>query len=230
MPDAKHHVYSQPPTCKRGPLYVTPPGRVIRHAGARPLRRDPLTAQGRGARRPTPQPSAPADGLPPGTSWSRSMSDSPEVRGRDAMSANGRGAHVRLGQMLVQAGLVSAAALTAGLREHARTGVPLGEALVSLGHIRADHVAQAVARQLGLGVFDAQALPREPADGGPDEEWYRTRRLVPLGVHAGVVQVATTDPTNSALIDEVRRKVGRPVQPLIATNRDIERALHARHA
>src|SRR5207248_24591 len=115
MPDAKHHVYSQPPTCKRRPLYVTPPGRGIRHAGARPLRRDPLTAQGRGARRPTPQPSAPADGLPPGTSWSRSMSDSPEVRGRDAMSANGRGAHVRLGQMLVQAGLVSAAALTAGL-------------------------------------------------------------------------------------------------------------------
>ena len=146
------------------------------------------------------------------------------------MSANGRGAHVRLGQMLVQAGLVSAAALTAGLREQARTGVPLGEALVSLGHSRADHVARAIALQHGLGVFDAQALPREPADGGPDEEWYRTRHLVPLGVHAGVVQVATTDPTNSALIDEVRRKVGRPVQPLVATNRDIERALYARHA
>jgi cellulose synthase/poly-beta-1,6-N-acetylglucosamine synthase-like glycosyltransferase len=45
-----------------------------------------------------------------------------------------------------------------------------------------------------------------------------------------VLRVATTDPTNTALIDEVRRKVGRPVQPLIATNRDIERALHAQHA
>jgi len=146
------------------------------------------------------------------------------------VSANGRGAHVRLGQMLVHAGVLSAAALTAGLREQARTGVPLGEALVSLGYVRADHVARAVARQRGLGVFDAQALPREPVDVGPDEEWYRTRRLVPLGVHASVLQVATTDPTNSALIDEVRRKVGRPVQPLVATNRDIERALYARHA
>jgi len=62
------------------------------------------------------------------------------------VSANGHGAHVPLGQMLVHAGVVSAAAVTAGLREHARTGVPLGEALVSLGHIRADHVARAVAQ------------------------------------------------------------------------------------
>ncbi len=146
------------------------------------------------------------------------------------MSNDERGADAGLGRSLARAGLVRAGALAAGVRDHRRTGASLGETLVSGGHVRADHVAQALAREHGLAVFDPGTLPDAPFADDQDAEWYRTRRLVPLGAREGVFQVATADPTDATLMDEVRRRVGLPVQPLVATNRDIERALHAQHA
>jgi cellulose synthase/poly-beta-1,6-N-acetylglucosamine synthase-like glycosyltransferase len=131
---------------------------------------------------------------------------------------------------LTRAGLVSAGALAAGVRGHRRTGASLSDTLVSEGHVRADHVAQALAREHGLAVFDPATLPDAPFADDQDEEWYCARRLVPLGAREGMFQVATADPTNASLLEEVRQRVGLPVQPLVATNRDIEHALHAQHA
>jgi cellulose synthase/poly-beta-1,6-N-acetylglucosamine synthase-like glycosyltransferase len=134
----------------------------------------------------------------------------------------------RLGDLLISSGSATAGAVEAALDEQQRTGVSLGEALVSLGYARADRVAHALAAQYDLDVLTTlESSGESPSCCTADDTWYQTRRLVPLSVRNGVLRLATTDPTNTALMAEAARVAGMPVQPVVATNRDIERALNS---
>ncbi len=133
-----------------------------------------------------------------------------------------------LGQMLLAEGLLDEAALWGGLELHRRSGVRLGEALLCLGHLRADQVASALARQQRIETFDPARFPLAAWDTTMQrDDWYRHHRVVPLPAPDGTLCAITSDPTASAVLDQLARKVGRPVQPVVATNRDLERVLHA---
>jgi len=54
-----------------------------------------------------------------------------------------------LGRLLVERGHLTEEQLQAALDEHARTGLPLGQVLISLSYVTATTVAQALATQQG---------------------------------------------------------------------------------
>ena len=69
-----------------------------------------------------------------------------------------RRASLRLGEILVQAGLISTDALKTALDKQANTGKPLGTLLMEDGLITSKEIARAIGVQLGI--------PEAPGTGG----------------------------------------------------------------
>ena len=68
----------------------------------------------------------------------------------------------RVGQILVQAGVITEDILEAALARAARERVRVGEALVAMGAATAEDVLKALATQQALPWLDAEALPSYP--------------------------------------------------------------------
>lgn len=110
----------------------------------------------------------------------------------------------RLGDMLVQKGLISSEQMQDALMESHASGKRLGEVLIERQWLFEDELARTLAGQLGLpyvnlrstGV-DAGAARTIPAETGI------RFAVIPIGIRAGVVRVAFADPTD----DEAREAV-----------------------
>lgn len=135
-----------------------------------------------------------------------------------------------LGQLLLAASLVSRRALDEALEMQQRIGTPLGGTLVSLGHLRADYLALALAYQRAIEPFDlGRFAPEQILPEARPGSWYLTRRVIPLVAPDNTVHVITTEATDNALMAEIAHRLRRRVCPVIATPRDLETALHAIH-
>jgi type II secretory ATPase GspE/PulE/Tfp pilus assembly ATPase PilB-like protein len=137
-----------------------------------------------------------------------------------------------LGQALVDAGLLTPAALARAL--HAQTDAdthgqphrPLGELLVAQGVLGAPQLAAALADWMGLPVVDLRdftpdpealrRVPRALAERGP---------VLPLALRDEVLVVAMADPWNQALVDELRFACEARVQPVAAAPEALSSAL-----
>ncbi len=112
-----------------------------------------------------------------------------------------------LGEILLQSGLIDERQLEKALEHQRRTGKLLGEALVELGYVTPDEVADALAQQLGLprlrpaGMsIDTGLLAQMPA------ELSREHRVVPVQREGDSVVVAMTDPLDVEALDAARRQ------------------------
>lgn len=132
----------------------------------------------------------------------------------------------RLGQLLIDAGVLEDSHLQAALREQRIWGDRLGRTLVHMGLLSEEALAEALSRQLQLPTCrpDLAALPADVTDhlGVLACERYG---VMPLGLEAGALRVATADPTNAPLLDELASVIGVRVEPVIATESAIGRAI-----
>jgi len=135
-------------------------------------------------------------------------------------------ARKRLGEILVQAGVLSDAQLRAALGEQRRWGGPLGRILVDMKLVNEDAMVQALSHQLNfptvnldqrkieLAVLDL--VSADLADG---------HAVVPFNVQGKFLDVAMSDPTNLGIIDELRIRTRMNVRPYLAGPKMIERAV-----
>jgi Type II secretion system (T2SS), protein E, N-terminal domain len=135
--------------------------------------------------------------------------------------------HPDLGPQLLSAGVVDAHQLQAAISFQQQWGCELGEACIQLRFGTEEEIWSAVARIAGVGfvhlggrIVDPKIVRRIP------EKLQRSRRIVPFDVVAdvrpSVLCVATNDPWNLALLDEVAFVAGGRVRCLLAGARDIE--------
>lgn len=119
---------------------------------------------------------------------------------------------VRLGDMLVQQGLISPEQLEVGLQEQKRTGLKLGRVLVDSGCVTERKIAEALARQLALPFLDlsnfnakaeiVQKLPEAQA---------RRFRAVLLEDRGDSYLVGMADPSDLFAYDEISRVLRREI-------------------
>lgn len=138
---------------------------------------------------------------------------------------------VRLGELLVRAGLISGAQLEEALAEQRKNGRRLGSLLVELGLVSETQVTQILSQQLSVPWvslhhidFSRQLLNLVPID---IVERYclipiYVRRVRGLG---DALYVAMDDPTNAHALDEVAARAGLHVRPMIAPPSDIRAAI-----
>jgi len=138
---------------------------------------------------------------------------------------------VRLGDMLVAAGMVTEAQVSEALSEQKKSGHRLGETLVELGYVTEPQMTQVVSNQLSIPWVDLYHVDfsRELLDLVPSETAERFC-LIPVYVRhvrrqGDTLYVAMDDPLNVDALQEVADGSGLPVKPMVAAPTDIRNAI-----
>ena len=136
---------------------------------------------------------------------------------------------MRLGDRLVELGTLTPNQLEECLElQKSSPGERLGQILIRKGYVKEEDVMGCLAEEYGLEfVRVAQAdIPERVRDLLP-AGFCRQHKVLVIGIaeETDAVRVATTDPANIFLIDEIRRRLGRRVQLAVTTTADITRGL-----
>lgn len=143
------------------------------------------------------------------------MSDSPFDLGR-----------ARLGELLVQRGVLTTHQLDEALEDAKGSGRFLGTVLVARGWASEEEVARAFSEQLGLAYVDLASHPLEPETVGLiPEALCRTHQAVPLFALGDSVTVAMANPLDPAAVADLERASQRRARPVFATPSAIRHAL-----
>lgn len=137
---------------------------------------------------------------------------------------------LRLGEILVGSGIISDQQLRQGLAYQNQWGVQLGEALVTLGFITEVDLLKVLAKQLQLPAVNlAKTFISPDTIKMVRAEIADKHCIIPLGkrVEKGqeVLLVASADPTNLVLLDEIRFLINLPVKFVIATRTSIKKSI-----
>ena len=135
-----------------------------------------------------------------------------------------------LGEMMVRAGVVSREESDRAVANQRRTGVNLVAALVQDGVADEGRVMAFVAERFGLEETDlAPADVDEAAFALIPLPLLKKRYLLPFARTGSVLDVAMSDPTDLAAIDEIRFMTGDDVRTVLVRPSAIRRILDRRH-
>jgi type IV pilus assembly protein PilB len=133
---------------------------------------------------------------------------------------------MKIGEILMQAGLIDAKQLSIALAEQARTGGKLGVILVDLGFTSDDALSRALADQSGVDHIDADdANVDQAAVALVPEVVARKLSALPLRVEGKNLVVAMSNPTDIVAIDELQRSTSLFVRVVSTGHRQLLRAL-----
>jgi type IV pilus assembly protein PilB len=157
----------------------------------------------------------------------RSNEDDPEIQTAiaqvDDLTVNPGGS--RLGEILVDLGLVAREHVVAALRAPSNGSKPLGQRLVELGVTSEYDIARAVAHRFGLEMVDLRDVTPDPAATKLlDEATARRLVAIPLSAAADRVIVAMAVPSERAYA-VLQQTIGRPVVLKVAAHSDVLRVL-----
>jgi len=132
----------------------------------------------------------------------------------------------KLGEMLVEAGVLTEQGLRMALNEQRRWGGTLGRTLVEMKQVSESELVRVLAAQLTLPTIDLDHLEIHPTvlDLVPGE-LAEQHSLIPFAQPMKFLDVAMTDPTNLGVIDELRIRTQLNIRPYLAGPKMIERAL-----
>jgi type IV pilus assembly protein PilB len=127
-----------------------------------------------------------------------------------------------LGEILLAWGLIKEEQIPVALEEQKRTKENFGHILVKLGYAQEEDVLKAVAFQKGLEykVVSKIKLDEELRDVIP-EDMARLFNIIPISKSESSVTVAMADPTNILIIEEIEKKTGLKVTPVLDSEEDI---------
>ena len=123
---------------------------------------------------------------------------------------------IRLGDLLIQEGLLTTEQLGRALDEQKRTGRKLGRIVVDGGHVTEEGIAKALARQLRAEFVDLRSHQPVPELIRllPEAQARRFRAIV-LDEHEERLRVGFADPTDINAYDEILRLVKRDVDLVV---------------
>lgn len=135
---------------------------------------------------------------------------------------------IRLGELLVRAGVLDEFKLNAALAEQKRWGGRLGKILVDMSFVSEEILVKALSKQLAvpLARLDSVDVP-EDILAKIDPNFCRLNGLCPerLLPDRRTLVLAMADPINVNVTDEIAHKTGLRIEPHLAGERAIQQAL-----
>ncbi|HEX3019596.1 MAG TPA: ATPase, T2SS/T4P/T4SS family [Chitinispirillaceae bacterium] len=132
----------------------------------------------------------------------------------------------RIGEVLLEQGLITDQQLQLGLDEQKKSGLQLGKCLINLGFITESKLVDVLSAQLDVQhvVLENFTFSRTLIRLVP-EEIARKYKIIPLFETDDVLTVAMADPTNLRTIDHLKFKTGKEIDPVIAAEKSIITAI-----
>lgn len=137
-------------------------------------------------------------------------------------------ARIKLGELLVRAGVLDEFKLKAALAEQQRWGGRLGKILVEMGFVAEELLVKALSKQLGIARahLESASVPAEVLQK-IDPTFAMNNAVCPERYLADkkVLVVAMADPTNVGAVDELRFKTGLRIETVLAGELEISQAI-----
>lgn len=134
----------------------------------------------------------------------------------------------KLGEILIEQGIITPQQLRIALEEQKRTKEKLGQVLERLGLVTREELVRALGDQAGIPYVDLAKVHVDPQvlDLVP-EEVARALKVLPIGLKDSILLVVMSDPHDIRVIDQLRRLTGLGIEPMVAEEERILRAIDA---
>ena len=176
-------------------------------------------------------PAAPGGFGLPGMASTTPTSPPPANQKKDIASMGLKGAttmqlqakKLRIGEVLIDMGMIDQGQLEHALRIQKETGQRLGKVLISEGLVSSTDIAKALARRLAIEYVELGEISLSGDTLGliPFDTCTRYD-VVPIGEQGGSLLVAMADPTNVFALDDLRLVTGRDVRVVVASPDQID--------
>ncbi len=131
-----------------------------------------------------------------------------------------------IGQILLRSGAITEVGLKHAIEEQEKTGERLGQTLIRLGYATERDVLTALGLQLDIDyiklsevTIDRSVIPKIPVN------FAKRHTLIPISEKDGSLTVAVADPLNGEALDDMRLLLGKDVETVIASRKDIQEAI-----
>ena len=134
----------------------------------------------------------------------------------------------KIGECLVQAGLITEADLQTALAEHKRSGERLGAVLVRMNLATERQIAKALAYQLGFSYVNLSENAPDPAAVILIPKDVAVKRTcIAIGVEKNLLTVAMSDPLLFTLVQDLEFQTGYRIKQVVSTRQEILDAIEA---
>ncbi|MBI5026017.1 MAG: hypothetical protein HZC12_04655 [Nitrospirae bacterium] len=132
----------------------------------------------------------------------------------------------KLGEVLMEAGLIDALQLNSALGHQKQWGGRLGSVVISLGFVDEEEMASVLEKQLNTPCIFLEDL-EIPAEALKTVSIDTAKRytVFPVKLEGKIIIIAMTDPTDAEIIDALQFTTGLKVKPALALESDIKRAI-----
>jgi len=136
------------------------------------------------------------------------------------------------GQVLIDLGFIDEEQLDLLREEQSqRQNELLGQIAISMNMITDEQLAQALAEQFGLQVVAVSDLTIPPEVlKHLTEPMANLYRVIPLSFRNDILTIATAEPQNISVIDELRNFLGYQIRPVVTTPKEVDVALERYYA
>ena len=135
--------------------------------------------------------------------------------------------NVPIGQILVENGFISEAQLTEALNKQRGSGKMLGDVMLDMGLVSETQLAQALSIRLKVPFIDLSSRKiSTEAVGKIPEDIAREKTVFAFEINHGRLMVATNDPVNFYIFEDLKVTTGMEIVPQISTRTMIEAAIN----
>jgi len=132
----------------------------------------------------------------------------------------------RLGEILIETGLLLESQLQSALAGQKRAGLKLGQYLIQQGIVREDQLIDVLSRQLKIDKYSPEKYPADPEIIGMIPiEVCQKNKLIPLKRRMNLLTVAMVDPLDINALDTVEFIANMEVEPVVCSEREINQLI-----
>jgi len=135
----------------------------------------------------------------------------------------------RLGDLLVDLGIISREQLQKALEVQTQTGGKLGRILIQLGFVTEEVLLYFLGKQAGVSyvsLAEYGKIPEEVIKTVP-ESIVRYQTLIPIAKEGKILTIAMSDPFNVFALDDLRLTTGYDIKVVIAPEKEIKNAIES---
>jgi len=133
---------------------------------------------------------------------------------------------VKLGEMLIRAGLINQEQLQEALESQKTNGEKLGFNLIRLGYVKEDDITQLLSEQYGVPSINLRHFDIDEAVINLiPSEVAQKYMVIPVNRTGATLTIAMADPTNVFAMDDIKFMTGYNVEPVVASEMAIREAI-----
>jgi type IV pilus assembly protein PilB len=133
---------------------------------------------------------------------------------------------VKLGEMLLKAGLISQKQLEEALEAQRENGEKLGFNLIRLGYVKEDDITQLLSEQYGVPSINLRHFEIDEAVINLiPSEVAQKYMVLPVNRTGATLTISMADPTNVFAMDDIKFMTGYNVEPVVASEIAIREAI-----